>query len=85
MATKQKNLVGPQLRRMRVAVGMSQATLAAACQRRGWDVGRDAIAKIEGGTRCVTDIELLELAKAFRCPLGDLFSARVQALVRGRK
>jgi hypothetical protein len=46
---------------------------------------RIAIAKIEGGTRCVSDGELLELAKAFRCPLGDLFPARVQAVVRGRK
>jgi transcriptional regulator with XRE-family HTH domain len=85
MATTAKNVVGPQVRRLRVASGMSQADFAARCQRGGWDIARIAIAKIEGGTRCVSDGELLELAKAFRCPLGDLFPARVQAVVRGRK
>jgi transcriptional regulator with XRE-family HTH domain len=85
MATTAKNVVGPQVRRLRVASGMSQADFAARCQRSGWDIARIAIAKIEGGTRCVSDGELLELAKAFRCPLGELFPARVQAVVRGRR
>lgn len=85
MATTAKNIVGPQVRRLRVARGMSQTALAAACQRRGWDVGRDAVAKIEGGTRWVCDSELLELAKALSCPLAELFPARTQALIRGRK
>ncbi len=85
MATTAKNVVGPQVRRLRVARGMSQAGLAGTCQRAGWDIGRVAIAKIEGGTRWVCDSELLELAKVFRCPLSELFPARAQAVVRGRK
>lgn len=85
MATTAKNLVGPQVRRLRVARGMSQAGLAGTCQRAGWDIGRVAIAKIEGGTRCVGDIELLELAKALSCPMAALFPARSQAVIRGRK
>jgi len=36
-------------RRLRNAAGLSQPALAAACQRRGWDIERDTIAKIEGG------------------------------------
>jgi hypothetical protein len=51
----------------------------------GSDIGRVAIAKIEGGTRCVGDIELLELAKALSCPMGALFPARAQAVIGGRK
>ena len=85
MATTSNNVVGPQVRRLRDAAGMSQSALAATCQRRGWDVGRDAIAKIEGGVRWVCDWELLELSKALRCPLAELYPARTQAVIRGRK
>jgi hypothetical protein len=51
----------------------------------GWDIERDTIAKIEGGTRWVCDSELIELARALGRPLVDLFPARVQAVVRGRR
>ena len=85
MAITAKNVVGPQVRRLRVARGMSQADFAARCQRSGWDIARIAIAKIEGGTRCVSDGELLELAKALSCPMAELFPARAQAVIRGRK
>jgi transcriptional regulator with XRE-family HTH domain len=80
-----KNIVGPQVRRLRSASGMSQTALAAACQRGGWDIERDTISKIEGGRRWVGDSELIELAKALGRPLVDLFPARVQAVVRGRR
>lgn len=85
MATTAKNVVGAQVRRLRVARGMSQADLAASCQRAGWDIGRVVIAKIEGGTRWVCDSELLELAKALSCSLAELFPARALAVIRGRK
>ncbi len=78
-----KNIVGPQVRRLRNASGMSQNALAAACQRCGWDIERDTISKIEGGRRWVGDAELVELATALRRPVVDLFPAKVQALVRG--
>jgi hypothetical protein len=54
-------------------------------QRRDWGIERDTIAKIKGGTRWVCDSELIELAKALGSLLADLFPARVQAVVRGRK
>lgn len=78
-----KNIVGPQVRRLRSASGMSQNALAEACQRCGWDIERDTISKIEGGRRWVGDAELVELAKALERPVVDLFPAKVQALVRG--
>jgi len=83
MPKASKNIVGPQVRRLRNASGMSQNALAAACQRCGWDIERDTISKIEGGRRWVGDAELVELAKALRRPVVDLFPAKVQALVRG--
>jgi transcriptional regulator with XRE-family HTH domain len=85
MATTPKNVVGPQVRRLRTAAGLSQSALAGACQRLGWDVGRDAIAKIEAGTRWVADVELLELAKVLACPMAALFPARAQSIIRGAR
>jgi len=80
MPKASKNIVGPQVRRLRNASGMSQNALAAACQRGGWDIERDTISKIEGGRRWVGDAELVELAKALGRPLVDLFPASVQRL-----
>jgi transcriptional regulator with XRE-family HTH domain len=74
MGAQHKNIVGPQIRRLRVAAGLSQAALAAVCQRVGWDIDRNTIAKIEGQMRWVGDFELGYLAKVFKCQLGDLFS-----------
>lgn len=80
MSKAPKNIVGPQVRRLRNASGMSQNALAAACQRCGWDIERDTISKIEGGRRWVGDAELVELAKALGRPMVDLFPASVQRL-----
>jgi hypothetical protein len=57
-----KNLCGPMVKRYRDALGLSQEGLAARAQLAGWDIGRGVIAKIETGTRCVDDIELVRLA-----------------------
>jgi transcriptional regulator with XRE-family HTH domain len=75
MGAQHKNIVGPQVRRLRVAAGLSQAALAAACQRVGWDVDRNTVAKVEGQMRWVGDFELVYLAKALNCRLSDFISA----------
>ena len=85
MSKARLNIVGPEVRRLRNAAGMSQMQLAATCQRIGWDVERDTISKIEGGRRWVGDFELLHLARALGTPMVDLFPARVQGVLRGRK
>jgi transcriptional regulator with XRE-family HTH domain len=72
-----KNIVGPQMRRIRFERGLSQPALAAVCQRQGWDVGRDTIAKIEAGNRWVGDFELLFLARALDVRMERLFSPAV--------
>jgi hypothetical protein len=73
MGARPKNIVGPQIRRLRVAANLSQASLAAACQRIGWDIDRNTIAKIEGRMRWVGDFELLHLSTALSCRLEVLF------------
>jgi protein gp37/DNA-binding XRE family transcriptional regulator len=54
-----KNCSGPRIRDCRIQLGLSQRELAAKV-----GLGRDAVAKIESGTRCVTDGELLALSHA---------------------
>jgi hypothetical protein len=43
---------------------ISQAELVARCQRLGWDISRDILARIELQIRWVGDYELLLLAEA---------------------
>ncbi len=72
------NIVGSQVRRLRNAQGLSQPQLAARCQRLGWDVGRDIIARIESRVRLVTDSEILFLARALRASVAELFPAQTR-------
>ena len=67
------NITGRQVGKLRNQRGFSQDKLAMKCQRLGWDVSRATIAKIESGFRCVSDSELLLLAKALEVPVAELF------------
>lgn len=71
-----RNAIGPQLRRIRSLRGLSQPKLAEFLQRRGWDVSRDTIAKIEGQTRWVADFEAAFLANALEVPITELLPLR---------
>ena len=64
---------------------MSQPALAAKCQRLGWDVGRDIIARIEARIRLVTDTELVFLARSLGVPLLSLFPDGVAKQVSAGK
>jgi predicted transcriptional regulator len=74
MTKKPRNICGPKVRRIRVNLGLSQPELAAKCQRAGWDVSRDIIARIEGQTRWVADFELVKLAKILGKDIKELIS-----------
>jgi transcriptional regulator with XRE-family HTH domain len=69
------NIVGPNVRRLRNAKGLSQAKLAEKCQLIGWDITREGIAKIEGRTRHVDDFELVYLCRVF-CVKADILLNR---------
>jgi transcriptional regulator with XRE-family HTH domain len=68
-----RNIVGPQVIAIRNQLGWSQSKLASVCQLQGWDVSRGVIARIEGQVKWVCDTELLELAKALKVQVPELF------------
>lgn len=69
-----RNMVGPQLRRIRSARGLSQPAFAALLQRGGWDISRDIVAKIEDQRRWVSDFEVAFLAEVLKIPVTQLFA-----------
>jgi transcriptional regulator with XRE-family HTH domain len=72
---KPRNVVGPQVMKLRYQQQMSQPQLAARCQILGWNIGRDTIAKIEDQRRWVGDFEIVGLATALRVPIASLYPA----------
>jgi len=75
-----KNLCGPIVRKARSRLGLSQEQLAAKGQLMGWDVSRDILAKIEGQSRWVSDIELVLLAQLLKIDAKELLSPARKAL-----
>ena len=67
------NIIGKQVSRLRNGLDLSQEDLSARCQRQGLDISRGTLAKIEAGVRCVSDSELLLLAKALEVGVSELF------------
>lgn len=74
-----RNLIGPAVRKLRYAKGLSQPQLAALAQRHGWDIGRDVIAKIETQTRWVSDAEIVALSKLLSVPIPKLCASPAEA------
>jgi len=67
------NEIGPQVRRLREAQGLTQEGLAARCHLIGWDISRGTLAKIESQVRRITDDEVPLLAKALKVELAVLY------------
>ena len=65
-------MIGPMLRSLREAEGLTQAELAARLQLSGWDISRETLAKVESQVRCVTDRELVRFAEALEVDPSDL-------------
>lgn len=68
-----QNLIGWQVRRLRLQQRLTQPALAARCQVVGYDLSRESLAKIEGRIRTVTDAEVVLLAQALRVPFVLLY------------
>lgn len=71
-----KNIVGPQIRKLRYQQNLTQEMFAARCSVRGLDLSRGTLSKIEAQLRCVTDAELVVLAEALKAELKDLYPKR---------
>ena len=80
---KPRNIVGPQVRRLRYALGFSQSDLATRCQLKGWDITRDIVAGIELQRRWVADFEVVFLARHLEVPVDALWPERIRKALRG--
>lgn len=78
------NIVGPQVRKRRVALGMTQAELATQCQLAGLDISRGTLSQIEAQIRRVADDELLTLARVLEVSTDSLFPTGPKARGKGR-
>ena len=58
-----RNIVGPEVRKLREKRGLTQPALVAKCNLLGWGISRESLAKIEAQIRWVADFELACLAK----------------------
>lgn len=65
-------MIGPRLRSLREAEGLTQAEFAARLQLAGWDISRETLAKVESQVRCVTDRELVRFAEALEVEPSEL-------------
>jgi transcriptional regulator with XRE-family HTH domain len=72
------NIVGPQIRKARYQLGLSQEQLATRCQLLGLDISRSTLAQIEIRVRFVSDEELLVFACVLNISTDDLFPLPVK-------
>jgi transcriptional regulator with XRE-family HTH domain len=73
-----KNIIGPQIRRIRLKMGLTQEQLAAKCQLAGFDVSRGVLSQIEAQLRCVSDYELLKLSRILKVSAQELLSHKMK-------
>ena len=66
--------MGGNLRRLRLANGLSQEKLCAELQRRGCDIGRSTYEKYEVGELNIRVSVLIELRKIYRCSFDEFFA-----------
>ncbi|MEM9444752.1 MAG: helix-turn-helix transcriptional regulator [Verrucomicrobiota bacterium] len=77
-ARTKRNLIGPQLQKLRKQHILTRNELAAKCGACGWDIDYKVIEKIEKKERSVDDGELYILAKIFKIKTCDLYPTRVR-------
>lgn len=70
---RHRNVIGPQVRKLRYRHRWSQTKFATKLQHCGWAVSRATVAKIESRVRSVLDVQVLYLAEVLEVGVGDLF------------
>jgi len=78
------NIVGPQIRKRRDELGLTQEEFAAQCQLGGLDISRGTLSQIEAQLRCVTDDELLALARVLKVTTDNLFPTEPKGKKKAR-
>ena len=70
---RRDRFMGENLRRLRVARGLSQEKLCAQLKLRGCDIGRTTYEKYENGQLNIRISVLIELKKIYKCTYDDFF------------
>lgn len=70
---RMQNIIGTNLRTIRLARSLTQEQLAANLQLKGCSFSRNTVAKIEAGIRQVTDVEIKLLAQVLEVSISQLF------------
>jgi hypothetical protein len=76
-----RNMIGPQVRKLRYERKLTQPLLAARCAQFGWNVSRETLAKIECQIRWVADFEIVCLARALRVEEMALYPKKRDAML----
>lgn len=71
---KQDISIGPNLKKHRMKVGLSQEQAAAKLQSRGLDVSREIISQMELGKYSIRISVLLEMVELYNTPVQDFFA-----------
>ena len=79
------NVIGPQLRKTRVLLGLTQEELAVRCQLAGLDISRSTLGQIEARLRFVCDTELAVLAPLLGVSLEELYPDPIRKRLRAKK
>jgi len=79
------NVVGPQIRKLRGRLGLTQEQLAAQCQLAGLDISRSSLGQIESRLRYVSDEELIVLASLLGVTADQLYPEDILKRYRGKK
>ena len=66
-------MVGPQIRKLRNALGLSQARLAVQLQLNGLDISREVLAQMESQFHCIKDNHIFYFARVLEVEESDLF------------
>jgi len=74
--SKDRNVIGSQVRRFRYKRGLTQEELTVKCQLAGFDITRDTLAQIESQFRQVTDKEVLKFARVLKTTVAELYPKR---------
>ena len=70
---KCRNIIGPQVRRLRSGKDWSQERLASELQMHGWKISRCGVARIESQEVWVGDFETMLMADALGVDMKELF------------
>jgi transcriptional regulator with XRE-family HTH domain len=79
------NAVGPQIRKVRGKLGLTQEQLATNCQLAGLDISRSTLGQIESRLRYVTDEELMVVASLLGVALEALYPEELLKRYRDKK